>query len=344
MDPRDIVMICVTHIPTNSGIVNPVEKIGQILREHHQSNPQHQQQYQQIFYLVDACQSVGQRNINVQQMQCDALVGTGRKYLRGPRGTGFLYVASRWCDNSNNQALVPHPCDHYAMPVQQVPVLFQGNASSYSCETPLKQQEQLQHPLQQVLFVAPRPGARRFEFWESSVANRLGLRVAVQELLDVGIDVVSELTQQRARYLYDKLLWSTQRQHSTVAVASAATVLRLHHPPESGIVTFWVDDNNDNNNNDVSRCGVRSSTTVWKERLWHGDSDDDDVRFEVAVVPATSTPINSALTRVPNLLRVSVLHTTTTEELDLLCHRLDDWIRQPSEQKLMCDDNERQRL
>jgi hypothetical protein len=117
---------------------------------------------------------------------------------------------------------------------------------------------------------------------------------------------------------------------------------RLHQPPESGIVIFWVDDSNEkdkneNNDSDVRWCGARSSSNVWKEQLWHGDDDADDddddddnnhVRFEVAVVPATSTPINSALTRVPHLLRASVLYTTTTEELDLLCHRL-DMLRKP---------------
>jgi hypothetical protein len=110
----------------------------------------------------------------------------------------------------------------------------------------------------------------------------------------------------------------------------------------SDSTTLWVDDNNEkdkneNNDKDVSwrDALLRSSSNVWKERLWHGDDDADDyVRFEVAVVPATSTPINSALTRVPHLLRASVLYyTTTTEELDLLCRRLDDWIHKSGEQK-----------
>ena len=76
-------LVCVSHVPTNSGLVQDVAAVGSVCRD------------EDVLYLVDACQSVGQMPLDVGEIRCDFLSAASRKFLRGPRGAGFLYVSDR---------------------------------------------------------------------------------------------------------------------------------------------------------------------------------------------------------------------------------------------------------
>lgn len=135
-------LAAVAHVPTNSGLVQPVEAIGRICREHC------------IWYLVDACQSAGQMALDVERIGCDFLSATMRKFLRGPRGAGFLYASDRVLDAGLQMLLPDMRSAHWTAP------------DSF----------------------APEADARRFEYWEMPPALLLGSRAAADYALAVGLD------------------------------------------------------------------------------------------------------------------------------------------------------------
>lgn len=142
---EDVGLIAITWVPTNGGLVNPAAAVGKIAKKH------------SVPYLLDACQAAGQMRIDVKELGCDFLSATGRKFLRGPRGTGFLYVNDRWLDN-----LEPAMIDHFGAPWV--------TRDEY----------------------ALREDARRFETWENSYALRAGLGAAFDYLEQIGIDAIQD--------------------------------------------------------------------------------------------------------------------------------------------------------
>ncbi|GAB4045468.1 aminotransferase class V-fold PLP-dependent enzyme [Spirosoma litoris] len=152
-------LVAVTHVPTNSGLVQSVEAIGEICQEY------------DVLYLVDACQSVGQLPVDVTQIHCDFLTATCRKFLRGPRGVGFLYVS----DKVLMANMAPLFVDLHGASWE--------SADSYQLE----------------------PTAKRFEDWEFPYALVLGAAEANRYALSVGIDAIAERNAQLCTILRKKL-------------------------------------------------------------------------------------------------------------------------------------------
>ena len=139
-------LVAVTHIPTSSGLVQDVHAVGQMCRA------------RDIIYLVDGCQSVGQMPVDVESIGCDFFSATARKYMRGPRGAGFLYVSNRALD----AGLEP---------------LFPDLRGADWIDANLYQ---------------PAPDAKRFETWEFFWGLVLATGAAAQYATDLGLDNIQE--------------------------------------------------------------------------------------------------------------------------------------------------------
>jgi cysteine desulfurase/selenocysteine lyase len=155
---RPAAFVTTSHVPTSSGLIEPVAAIGALARA--AGTP----------FVLDATQSVGQLRVDAQLIGADAIFATGRKFLRAPRGTGFLYVSP-----AMRAGLRPLNPD-----VRGAEWL---SADGYELADTSK----------------------RFETWEASQALRLGLGAALGQLEEAGIDAVSARIGGLARTMRERL-------------------------------------------------------------------------------------------------------------------------------------------
>ena len=170
-------LISITWIPTNGGLVNPAAEVGKLAKKFG------------VLYLLDACQAVGQMPVNVGDIGCDFLTATGRKFLRGPRGIGFLYVREALIAE-----LEPVVIDHFAAPWVA--------ADKYEL----------------------RADARRFENWENAYALRAGLGVAVDYAMGIGLENIQARAWGLADYLRAQLVGITGGQVRDAGSTTCAIV------------------------------------------------------------------------------------------------------------------------
>jgi selenocysteine lyase/cysteine desulfurase len=138
-------LVAVTHVPTNSGLVQPVAEIGRHCRE------------LGLLYIVDACQSVGQMSVDVKEIGCDLLTATCRKFLRGPRASGFLFVSNEVLSAGYEPLFIDMHGAEWA------------SADKYE----------------------PVASAARFEEWEFPYAAMLGCAAAARYATQVGLPTIA---------------------------------------------------------------------------------------------------------------------------------------------------------
>ena len=234
----DVRLFALTHVPSTSGLVNPAAEVGRIARD------------AGALFLLDAGQSVGQLRVDVDELSCDILAAPGRKFLRGPRGTGFSYTRSSVIERLEPPFLDLHAARWTAPDRYEV-----------------------------------RSDARRFESWETNHAAKIGLGVAVDYALEVGIDAIEARVGALATRLRTELA-------TVPGVAVHDRGRRL-----CGIVTFSVG----------SQPAVEVSRRLREQRIntsvaWH----------EHTLLAGPGRPAG-------DLVRASVHYYNTDDELDALC-------------------------
>lgn len=234
-------LITLNHVPTNCGLVNPAEQVGRIAREHG------------VPFLLDACQSVGQLPIDVEEIGCDMLSATSRKFLRGPRGVGFLYVRKDF-----------------------IPRL---DPAFVELETGLVSTDG----------VALHRTAQRFETWEKSYANVLGLGAAVDYALGIGIEP-----------LWDRIRLLGAQAREQLSEVPGVTIRDIGRVL-GGIVTFEV-------------AGLPAATV--RDRLLADG-------INVSISTRNSSPVDMQRRDIDSVVRASVHAYNTEQEIGRLVGAVD---------------------
>ena len=152
-------LVLLAWVPTNSGLVQDVEAVGRICQE------------ADVPFILDACQAVGQLPVDVRAVPCDFLTATSRKFLRGPRGMGFLYVSDR------------------ALEAGRYPLALDLRGGTWTAPDRFELA----------------PTARRFENWEFAYALVLGLGAAARYAQEVGVERTSARAAELAAYARERL-------------------------------------------------------------------------------------------------------------------------------------------
>jgi cysteine desulfurase/selenocysteine lyase len=239
-------IVALTHIATNNGMVQPAAEVGKLTRRYG------------VPFLLDACQSVGQMHLDVDALGCDLLSAAGRKFLRGPRGTGFLYVRRSILDKLDPPFLDNHAADWSATDAFTM-----------------------------------RPDARRFEAFESSLALALGLEVAAEYAVQIGLDRIQARVQQLAASLRERLAAI-----DGIKVTDTGTI-------RSGLVIFIHDR--------IPSADLASQVAARN--------------IVVRVSPRFGTRHDEKLSGLGELLRASVHYYNTEEEIERFCGVLAELVK-----------------
>lgn len=270
-----IAAVCLTHVPSNGGVVADAAAVGRVLREAagppEDGGP---------LFLLDACQSVGQLDVDVRAIGADFASATGRKWLRGPRGTALLYARRALLAPGARLLAEPPMLDHTS--AEWLPPARGGAGGADDAESSLGSYR-------------VRGDARRFQFWESSVAARLGLGAAVDVALELGMPTIERAVRSRAARVR--------------AAASAVPGVRLADLPARG----------------EGACGLSGIVALDVEALG-GASAVHAALARTSVHVGASAPGTTALDatrrQLPALLRVSAHYFSDDADVDALVRGL----------------------
>jgi selenocysteine lyase/cysteine desulfurase len=237
LDDGRVKLVSLVYVPSQGGLVNPAAEVGRLTRA------------AGVPLLLDACQAVGQMPLDVGALGCDVLTATGRKFLRGPRGTGFMYVRRELAERLEPPLLDLHAAEW----------LPDGD-------------------------YVIRPGARRFENWEAYVAGKIGLGVAADYALSIGLEAIRERVYGLAAELREQL------------VALPGVTVQDLGREKCGIVTFSV--------------GGTSATDVAAALRRE--------RINVSVMPASYARLDLGPRGLDEIVRASVHYYNTSEEIERL--------------------------